>query len=139
MKKRNPVATIVIIAVLIGAFIMAYQFMLRKTEQSNELADLQAMRGAEATAMMIWKDKVPEEPVEYWYSANTFELIDATEAKPAPYGLGTKRSGGGSKSFQNETGLNHEYLESKDYTDKVIRVDVDKDDAGELRIRMNWE
>ncbi len=139
MKKRNPIAIIVISAVLILIIIIAYQFMLRNTEQFNELSDLQAMRGAEATAMMMWKDEVPEKPEEYWYSVNTFELIETTEAKPAPYGMGTKRSGGGSKSFQNETGLNYEYSENEDYTDKVIHVVMDKDESGNLKITMNWE
>ena len=139
MKKRNPIATFIIIAVVVSGFIVAYQFMLRNTEKANELADLQAMRGAEATAKMMWIDEVPEKPEEYWYSANTFELIDATESKPAPYGMGVKRSGGAKKDFQAETGLVYEYSENEDYRDKVIHVVVNKDDAGELRITMNWE
>lgn len=106
-------------------------------ESSSEMADLQGMRGAELTAMQEWKDKLPDEPVEYWYNPDTFELIPISEPKPDSLGLGKKGEGGAVDDFEADTGMSYEYDESKDYTDKVIHVTVSNSD-GELDIKVDW-
>ena len=106
-------------------------------EKPNEMADLQGMRGAELTAMVEWKDKLPEETVEYWYNPDTFELIPVSEPKPESFGLGTKGAGGAVKEFEEQSGTNYGYDEKTDYRNKVIHVTVSNND-GALDIKVDW-
>ncbi len=106
-------------------------------EKPSEMADLQGMRGAELTAMLKWKDKLPDETVEYWYNPNSFELIPVSDPKPVSHGLGKKGKGGAVEEFEAETGLSYEYDEGMDYTNKVIHVTV-SNKAGELDIKVDW-
>ena len=136
-KKIIVIGTFALLAGLI--LLIVYLKISANTEYYYEMNDMQALRGAEATAMLIWKDKKPEAPTEYWYNAAAFELIDISEPRPKPYGLGKRRVGNAMKDFQQETGLDYAYDEGADYSDKVIRVIVDTDEAGNLRVRSSWE
>ena len=86
--------------------------------------------------MQEWKDKLPENTVEYWYNPDTFELIPISEPKPDSLGLGKKSKGGAGEEFKKETGLNYEYDEGTDYTNKVVHVTVSNND-GELDIKVD--
>ena len=114
-----------------------YAYYSRNEEYAYEMADLQAMRCAEALAQAKWYDSLPTEPVKYWFDAANYSFITESDPKPAPYGIGTKRYGGAVKSFQKETNLFFQYNESEYYRGKIILVTVDKN-AGKLTVGVNW-
>ena len=140
MNKRRVITILVLVLIPSSMLLLFYCMISENTEFSYEMNDLQNMRGAENTARYLWRDEKPEKPAEYWYSAKTFELLDAsTEEKPVPYGLGSRRVGRALRSFQKETGLSYEYYEDRDYTDKVLHLVVDVNSENELVITMNWK
>ena len=109
----------------------------RKLEYAYEMTDLQTMRSAEAAAALLWRDNLPENPVEYWFDANSLELIPASEQRPEAYGAGTGRVGYALKGFDDQHITLAGYSEGADYTDKILKVVVSgKDD--ELDIAMDW-
>lgn len=124
-------ATIVAIIIIFSAYLEKIE------EYSYEMADLQAMRNADVTAMMKWKNKLPDEMTEYWYDPHSFELIQTNNPKPESHGLGRKRKGGAVEEFESDTNVSYEYDEGTDYNNKVIRVIV-RNEEGKLDIRVNW-
>lgn len=119
-------------------FFAASQVFASRIEHLNEMNDLQNMRGAEATALLRWKN-AHLAPGEYWYSAADWDLLELSQPKPAPYGMGTRRSGHALKTFREETGVVYEYDERMDYTGKVLHLIVESDASGCAQVRMNWE
>lgn len=136
MKKKLMISLIVIGAVITVLLCIKHNLEV-KCEYSLEMTDLQGMRNAELSAMMIWKDKLPERTIEYWYNANEFAIVPTEEEMPAPCGLGTSIRGGAIKDFEIETGKAYSYDENEDYRDKVIHVVVDSKDRN-LDIRIDW-
>lgn len=137
MKTKLSWHFYVVCAIIsVVVMIIATRFRIEK-EYPYEMADLQAMRNAELTAVLKWKDKLPEETTEYWYNPNSFELIPASEPKPESHGLGRKGKGGAVREFEADTGLSYEYDEGTDYTGKVIHVTV-SNKGGDLDIKVDW-
>ncbi len=101
------------------------------------MADLQTMRSAEAAASFLWRDRLPEEPVEYWFEPATIQLIPISEPMPASYGAGTRRNGRAVKVFEDQTGTSYAYSGREDYTDKILHVLVSNED-GDLHVSMDW-
>lgn len=124
------------VVLLIAAAVAAY--MLKQVEFSYEMADLQTMNAARASAELKWREKLPEEPVEYWYDGSSYSLVPTSGKKPKPCGSGTRRIGGAVKEFQKENDLQVDtYNESESYLGKLPRVTVRK--AGdELSISIDW-
>lgn len=123
-----------VIAVI--AVLMSIHFS-RKTEYACEMADLQTMRSAEAVAALMWRDKLPEDPAEYWFDSRTMQLIPTSEPMPEPYGAGTKRNGYAEKDFQDQADASYDYSGREDYTDRVLHVFVSSQD-GRLNIAIDW-
>lgn len=107
---------------------------LRKEEFAYEMADLQAMRNAEAAAMMIWKDRVPEEDT---FNMWNLSLIPTSEPMPESVSLGTAKRGGAVKAFEAETGLHYDYLENENYRGKILHVAV-SGASGSTEITVDW-
>ena len=124
------------ILIAIIAVVLFAQFS-RKTEYAYEMADLQTMRSAEAVATLLWRDDLPEEPVEYWFDSGKIQLISVSDPMPEPYGVGTNRNGHAVKAFNIQTGKVFEYSENDDYTGKILHVVVSNKNNG-LDIRMDW-
>lgn len=137
---KSRILIFILIGLLLASGIFAFsQALAKKTEHDYEIVDLQVMRSAEAAAMLKWKDKILEEPVEYWFVAKTAALLDISQKKPQPYGLGTSKAGGGFKDFEADTGIAYyNYSEKENYGGKVIHLVVSADESGALHIEMDW-
>lgn len=113
-------------------------FFAKNEEYAYEMADLQAMHAARSTAEKMWKDSLPEAPVEYWYDGGSFVLVPADGAMPAPCGVGTGRSGGAKRDFERKTNMSVEnYNESESYRGKLPSVTV-SEEGGELNVSVCW-
>ena len=137
MKTKLSWHFYAVCAVVAAAAIAVCIYFNLMEESAYETADLQAMRDAEAAAMLLWREKLPEEPIEYWYKPQDMKLISVSESMPAPYGMGTERRSGAVKSFVNETGKAFDYSSVEGYTDKVLHVIVSSKDEV-LDIRVDW-
>lgn len=127
-------------AVLAIVLIMALAFTIyfrRREEKACELADLLVMQNAYDTALLLWHDRFPEEPEEYWYRPKDMRLIPASEPMPPACGMGSERKGGAAKAFYSEAEKLFDYSETEDYTDKSIRVTVSEEN-GALHIVVDW-
>ncbi len=128
-------ATLLIVA---NIAITVFAFYVKNVEYAYEMADLQAMRAALESAAFQWKDKLPDEPVDYWYDAAAFSLIPAGDDKPSPSGAGTQRFGGAKKDFQQTTGITFaNYNEAENYIGKLPHVMV-YGKNGELMVSIDW-
>lgn len=132
-RKIGIIALIIVVLVLL----FSWHAWNSSMEKPNEMADLQGMFGAELTAKTIWKDKLPEAPVEYWYDPDEFDLIPVSEPKPKSFGLGTGGAGGATEEFEADTDSSYEYDEGTDYTNKVIHVTARNKD-GKLDVKVDW-
>ena len=137
MTKRLLKLACIAVAAAAAIIASAMIFLNTRTERAAEMADLQAMRAAESVARLTWKDKLPDQPEEYWYDGANYALIPATEPKPARYGQGTERAGGAVKAFRDETGKAYPYDETRNYFGGILRVTVSSRD-GALRVDMDW-
>lgn len=135
--KKKTITAIGLIGLFILILFMIKVYLNNESEGKAELADLTAMYDAELAARITWKNKTPEQPVEYWFDANQFKLISADEPKPPACGLGTARRGGGIVSFKAQHGESYAYDESEDYRDKVIYVRASVVD-GNLDVAVDW-
>ena len=128
-------ATLLIVA---NIAITVFAFYVKNVEYAYEMADLQAMHSALQSAVLKWKDKLPDEPVEFWYDAAAFSLVPASDNKPLPSGAGTQRFGGAKKDFQQTSGLSFvSYNESESYIGKLPHVTV-YGENGELMVSVDW-
>lgn len=109
----------------------------RVEEYAYEMADLEVMRNAEDTAKLLWFNKLPDEPVEYWFAPGELRLLPITDPIPRHCGMGTKRAGGAIKDFEAETGKAYDYSEREDYRGKSLCVTVSSVN-GALDIRVHW-
>lgn len=136
MKRKwiLPAGVVCIALLILGA---AMLHVSKENEYRAETADLLGMRDAELAAKAVWNGKLPAEPVEYWYDANSFTLIPVEEPKPNPCGLGTKRSGNSIEKFEEKNETSYGYSMNEDYRDKVLHVVV-RDEGGELQIDVDW-
>ena len=136
MKRKwiLPAGVVCIALLILGA---AMLHVSKENEYRAETADLLGMRDAELAAKAVWNGKLPDDPVEYWYDANTFTLISAEEPKPNPCGLGTKRRGNSVEKFEEKNETSYGYSMNEDYRDKVLHVVV-SDEGGELQINVDW-
>ena len=136
-KERKKGELAVVLAVVFLIAVMVVFLFKRNEERTLEMADLQAMRSAEAAALLEWKNAGPLEHEEYWYDAWGYRLYPATEEKPAGFGAGTTRRGGAVRKFKRETGKEYEYSEGQSYRGLVLFVTVENMD-GEPLVTVNW-
>ena len=142
-KNRHLGPRIIILALiglLLSSCLLICSLLLsRRTEHEYEIADLQTMRTAEAAAMIKWKDATLEEPEECWFAPKTAELIDTSNPRPEPYGMGTSKDGKGLKGFQDDTGISYYmYSENESYRGKVLVVKGSRNEYGDLQIDLKW-
>lgn len=135
--KRTLIAAFIGSVIAVATILIILFILDTKNEYAAEMIDLQGMRGAEATALMLWKDKLPDEQIDYWYNANSFELIPAVEPMPQQFGSGTEKAGGAVKDFVDQTGKHFIYSEKQDYSNCVIHVVVLNND-GNLQVDVDW-
>ena len=136
--RRRAGALVGVGVVAVAALLGASMYLNVRTENANEQADLQCMRGAESVALLGVKNGWVEEHRGYWFDAGSYALVPDDEPMPSPYGMGTSRCGGGAKDFANEVGAAYEYDEGVDYRDKIIAVTVTRGDDGEVSVGMKW-
>lgn len=136
LKRLFIILALIGTAAGVAALVILHSFS-QKLEHDLEMVDLQGMRGAEAAALLLWRDRLPEEPVEYWYDPAAFTLLPAQEPKPKHGGKGTQRAGGALKDFEAETGKHYDYTETRDYNGQVLHVTVGSED-GTLRVDLDW-
>ena len=127
---------VVCVVVVVVAAAFFYHFS-RIEEYAYELADLEAMRNAEDTARLLWFEKAPDEPAEYWFVPGELRLIPVTDPKPAHCGMGTKKTGGAVRAFEVKTGKSYGYSEHEDYRNKALHVTVNNNN-GNLNITVDW-
>ena len=137
-KKHLIRIIIAVVAVILVISAVLYMYLERRIEKESETADLQCMRVAESTAILIYRNDVPDEPQYYWYDAEILNLIPASEKMPLPYGMGTARRGGAYEEFKNDLGLNYVYDETADYKNSIIKVTVAKGDDGGIKTAVEW-
>ena len=137
-KKYVIIAIVALIAVICTVFAVIMANLVRQTEKTSETADMHCMNGAIKTVALRLKDNAPDEPTDYWYDANSLSLIPVSEEKPMPYGMGTALKGGASADFASEFGSDFGYDEGTDYTDKIIKLTVSKNDEDKLDVKMEW-
>lgn len=138
--KTNKKRLAVIIAIgvlLVAAVSVAANHLANKTEKADELSDLQCMRGAELMAELYFKDDALTGGV-YWFDAGSYALLSGDEAKPSPYGKGTRRNGNAFEGFAAEYGADYAYDGSVDYRGKIIQLTVTTDENGELNTEITW-
>ncbi len=127
-----------LVCVFIAIIVMVLcVYFNQKLENAYEMTDLQTMRSAEAAAALLWRDNLPQNPVEYWFDADSLELIPASEPRPEAYGAGTGRVGHALKNIDDKYTSLAGYSESADYTDKILKVVVSSKDD-DLDIDMEW-
>lgn len=136
MKRKLTVIILALAAVISVAFTLIH-LLGQRMEYKLEMADLQGMRAAEAAAQLLWKDKLPDDPVDYWFDAGTFTLVPGDEPMTMVYGAGTERAGGAVKDFEAETRKHYNYSETQSYSGKLIHVTV-KNDEGTLLVDVDW-
>lgn len=136
-KVRRVAALLAVGAVLLAGVLLLKDHLAATTEKENEKADLYAMRLA-ALGVDFAQLSGELKATEFWFDAGTLSLIPASEPAPAPYGLGTARKGGGLADFQAEEGLEFDYDESMDYTDKILSVTVTEDASGATQTTVQW-
>lgn len=123
---------------LVAVVAVAVSFHFSRIEEyAYEMADLEVMRNAEDTAILLWRDKLPDTPVGFWYLPGELRLIPDTEPMPIRCGMGTGKAGGAVSDFEAKAGKNYGYSEHEDYRDKALHVTVSKSDD-DLDIRVNW-
>lgn len=127
----------VICALIVTAAVALFYHFSRVEEYAYELADLEVMRNAEDTAKLLWFEKAPNEPVEYWYVPGELRLIPITDPMPPHCGMGTKKAGGAVRAFEAKTGNSYGYSESEDYRNKALHVTVNNIN-GSLSITVDW-
>lgn len=137
MKKKLSWHFYAVCSVIAIITVIMFAHFSSQEEYACEMADLQTMRSAQAAAVLLWHDSLPEGPVEYWFDTKTLLLVLASEPMPDPYGVGTKRVGHAIKAFDGDTGSSFDYLENEDYTDKILHVVVSNKD-GNLDLRLEW-
>lgn len=137
MKRKLSWHFYAVSLIVLNIAMTVYAFITKDMEYSLEISDLQAMRNAEISAEMEWDDNSFDELKEYWYDAMLNSLIPINHSKPAPYGVGTRISGGSVKDFTKKTGHTYNYNESESYEGKILSVSVYKK-YGNLRIEMKW-
>ncbi len=135
--KRKLTVILIVLALAAAIALTVIHLLGQRTEYNLEMADLQGMRVAEASAHLLWKDKLPEEPTEYWFDAGSFTLVPGTEPMTMVYGAGTEKAGGAMKDFEAETGKHYEYSETQSYNGMLIHVTV-KDNEGTLQVDVDW-
>lgn len=136
-KERKKGELVIVLAVVFVIAAAVVFFFKRSEEHSLELADLQAMRSAEAAALLEWENNGPFEHEEYWYDAWHYRLYPIAEEKPAGFGAGTMFPGGAVKTFEKETDQHYEYSESQSYKGMVLCVTVDNSDEEPL-VKVRW-
>lgn len=137
MKRRLSWHFYVVCTVVVVAAAVFFWHFRRMEEYAYELADLEVMRNAEDMARLLWYGKLPDAPVEYWFSPGELSLRPITEPIPRHCGMGTKMTGGAVKDFKEKTGKTYNYSEHDDYRDKALLVTVDNSN-GTLDIRVDW-
>ena len=118
------------------AFVFGISLLI-DNEFLNEYSDLHAMRDAELTvAIMQKKDSLGDEK-DFWYDANGFSLIPASETAPEAYGKGGGLWGDAKDNYSQLYPNEYDYDEWSDYRDKVIKVHIEE--IGEdLKTDMEW-
>ena len=137
--KRIAVLLAIAIVIMAGLAVF-YIHQEKKIETQHEITDLQTMRSAESMAKLQLKNDPEKAEGSYWLATDDLSFILVRDSKPAPdaYGTGKNMTGGGLDVFKKDTGLDYDYDEGLNYTDKVIRVTIDPDAAEEDRIRLEW-
>ena len=121
-QTRRRLAIGAVSVVLLGAVLGMQLHMAVKNEYLAEFSDLLAMEDAEMAARSMYARHVSKGENTFWFNADSFALIPAEQAKPAPYGRGTHTCGNSLYSFIIQEGILYSYDESADYTDKIIKV-----------------
>lgn len=138
MKHKPSWHFYAVLLIVVNIAITVFAYFLKNEEYAYEMADLQAMRGAIVSAQMEWKDKLPEEPVNYWYDATSLSLVPVSEERPAPCGAGTRKYGGAVRYFNEMSGFQFtNYNEIENYKGKLPHVLVREVD-NELEIQVDW-
>ena len=127
----------VVCAVVVAVALALFSHFSRVEEYAYELADLEVMRNAEDTAKLLWFEKVPDEPMEYWFVPGELRLIPVSDPMPAHCGMGTKKVGGAVRAFEAKTGNSYGYSEHEDYRNKALHVTVNNNN-GSLGIMVDW-
>ena len=135
--KRKLIVILIALALAAASALTAIHLLGQRTEYNLEMADLQGMRVAEEAAQLLWKDKLPEEPAEYWFNADSFTLVPIDEPMTMVYGAGTEKAGGAMKDFEAETGKHFDYSETQSYKGMLIHVTV-RDNEGTLQVDVDW-
>lgn len=137
--KRIAVLLTTAVVIMAGLALL-YIHQEKKIETQHEITDLQTMRSAESIAKVRLKNNPEKAEGSYWLATDDLSFVLVRDSKPAPdaYGTGKKMTGGGFDVFKKDTGLDYDYDEGLNYTDKVIRVTIDPDAAEEEQIRLEW-
>ncbi len=138
-RKRSMAWIGGLVVMLAVAFAFAWNMMQTRIEKNYEIADLQCMRSAKASALKHVADNgIPAEPVTFWMDVVNYRLVPGDEPAPEPYGKGTKRIGRALNAFNAEYGESFQYDAFLDNQDCVVTVTVSPGEDGSCTVSTRW-